>query len=248
MSSWPLCAVCPWPCGALGIALNGARHAFSPAAQLTVLSTTGTELPVAKDVPENSTTAIRWLATHSSRAWLELVMAHPEQLLIDHAHCERKAASAAIRLMFTYPTDTELSAALSPLAREELEHHELLLGLMSRRGIALRPLDAPPYGARLRTLIRSREPERLLDTLLVAGLIEARSHERMGLLARHLEDRELADLYAALLASEARHFGLYRLLAELRFSRAAVNQRLGELAQGEAAILARLHPKPRMHS
>jgi tRNA-(ms[2]io[6]A)-hydroxylase len=191
---------------------------------------------------------VKWLAAPSGSAWLEQALAHSGTVLIDHAHCERKAAGAALQLMFRYPSDGELAAVLSPLAREELEHFELVQGLLIRRRIPLRPLAAPPYGAGLARLVRRQEPLRLLDSLLVAGLIEARSHERMALLAAHSPDPELAALYGDLLASEARHFGLYWVLAERRFPRSQVIGRLEELAQAEAALLAQLHPQPRMHS
>jgi len=191
---------------------------------------------------------VKWLAAPSAAAWLEQALAHPDTVLIDHAHCERKAAGAALQLMFRYPSDGDLAAVLSPLAREELEHFELVQRLLIRRQIPLRPLAAPPYGAGLARLVRRQEPQRLLDSLLVAGLIEARSHERMGLLACHSPDPELAGLYGDLLASEARHFGLYWVLAERRFPRPQLMERLEELARAEAALLTPLHPQPRMHS
>ncbi|MEB3322560.1 MAG: tRNA isopentenyl-2-thiomethyl-A-37 hydroxylase MiaE, partial [Synechococcaceae cyanobacterium] len=133
-------------------------------------------------------------------------------------------------------------------AREELEHFERVQALLQRRGIRLRPLAAPPYGAGLAALVRRGEPQRMLDSLLVAGLIEARSHERMALLAAHSADPELRRLYGGLLASEARHFGVYWVQCERRWPRAAVKTRLGELAAAEAELLATLHPEPRMHS
>ncbi|MBD2549674.1 tRNA-(ms[2]io[6]A)-hydroxylase [Microcystis elabens FACHB-917] len=191
---------------------------------------------------------VRWLAAPSSVAWLEQALAHPDLLLIDHAHCERKAAGAALQLMFRYPSDGELAAVLSPLAREELEHFERVQALLERRGTGLRALAAPPYGAALAALVRRQEPERMLDSFLVAGLIEARSHERMALLAAHSPDAELRSLYADLLASEARHFGLYWLLCERRWARPVVTDRLTALAASEAEILSSLHPQPRMHS
>lgn len=191
---------------------------------------------------------VRWLAAPTSAAWLAQALAHPDTLLLDHAHCERKAAGVALQLMFRYPSDADLARVLSPLAREELEHFEQVQALLERRGIPLRPLAAPPYGAGLARLVRRQEPERLLDSLLVAGLIEARSHERMALLAAHSPDPELRTLWGQLLASEARHFGLYWVLAERRFPRQALTQRLQELAAEEQALLERLHPQPRMHS
>ena len=194
---------------------------------------------------------VRWLAAPSSTAWLNQALADPDTLLLDHAHCERKAAGVALQLMFRYPSDGELAAVLSPLAREELEHFERVQCLLDRRGIALRPLAAPPYGAGMAQLVRRQEPERLLDSLLVAGLIEARSHERMALLAAHSPDPELRELWGDLLASEARHFGLYWVLAERRFPRPELAERLAELAAAEHTLLrngADNPPAVRMHS
>ncbi|MCP9773320.1 tRNA-(ms[2]io[6]A)-hydroxylase [Synechococcus sp. Tobar12-5m-g] len=191
---------------------------------------------------------VRWLKQPSSPAWLEQALADPDTVLIDHAHCERKAAGVALQLMFRYPSDETLAAALSPLAREELEHFERVLALLQRRGVAMRPLAAPPYGAALTAQVRRQEPQRMLDSFLVAGLIEPRSHERLALLARHSPEQELADLWGDLLASEARHFGLYWLLCERRWPRPVVSARLEELADLESALVASLHPHPRMHS
>jgi tRNA-(ms[2]io[6]A)-hydroxylase len=186
---------------------------------------------------ESPTARVKWLAASSSATWLEQAIANPELVLIDHAHCERKAAGVALQLMFRYPSDEELGAVLSPLAREELEHFELVLQLLRRRGVALRPLPAPGYGARLTAAVRKGEPQRMLDSFLVAGLIEARSHERMALLAAHSPDPELRALYGELLASEARHFGLYWVLCEQRFGREATVARLEELAREEVVAL-----------
>ncbi len=200
---------------------------------------------------ENPTARVKWLAAPSSAAWLEAANARPDLLLIDHAHCERKAAGVSLQLMFRYPSDAPLAEALSPLAREELEHFELVLQVLERRGIALRPLAAPAYGASLAAAVRRQEPQRQLDALLVAGLIEARSHERMALLAAHAEDPELRELYGELLASEARHFGLYWVLAEERHGREATVARLEDLAQLECAALSGELADPhglRMHS
>jgi tRNA-(ms[2]io[6]A)-hydroxylase len=186
---------------------------------------------------ENPTARVKWLAAASSASWLEQASARPDLVLIDHAHCERKAAGVALQLMFRYPSDEALAAVLSPLAREELEHFELVLQLLQRRGLALRPLPAPAYGATLSAAVRKGERERMLDSFLVAGLIEARSHERMALLAAHSPDEELRDLYGELLASEARHFGLYWCLCEERFGRETTVERLEALAAVEVQAL-----------
>ena len=200
---------------------------------------------------QDATARVKWLAAPTSSAWVAQAIARPDLLLIDHAHCERKAAGVALQLMFRYPSDGELGERLSPLAREELAHFERVLALMRRRQIAPRPLAAPAYGAALKAQVRREEPGRLLDSLLVAGLIEARSHERMALLAAHSPDAELRELYADLLASEARHFGLYWLLCEGRCGREATVERLEQLALAEWEALALGEPgaeQVRMHS
>ena len=201
--------------------------------------------------PTKPVASIRWLAAPSSSSWLEQAISRPEEVLIDHAHCERKAAGAALQLMFRYPSSEALAEALSPLAQEELEHFDRVLALLQHRGIALRPLPAPAYGSRLASEIRRQEPLRQLDSFLVAGLIEARSHERMALLAEHSPDPELRALYGDLLASEARHFGLYWLLCEQHWPREVIIPRLEQLAAVEVEALSGALARPedvRMHS
>ncbi len=191
---------------------------------------------------------IKWLASATSQQWLQQAISNPIEVLIDHAHCERKAAGAALQMMFRYLCEPGLSEVLSPLVREELEHFERVLAILKSRGHYLEPLPAPPYGAALSKKIRPIEPERMLDCFLVAGLIEARSHERMSLLAAYSPDQELANLYRDLLDSEARHFCLYWKLAEERYEKQVILGRLKVLARFEAEILDDLHPHPRMHS
>lgn len=191
---------------------------------------------------------INTLKRPTSGEWVEQALAHLNIILLDHSHCERKAAGVALNLMFRYPSNTKLVRELTAIAREELEHFEQVNQWLERRGIPLAPLSAPPYGALLKALIRREEPERLLDSLLVSGLIEARSHERLGLLATHCPDRELADFYDSLMASEARHYGVYWVLADTYFDRDVVKDRLDELATKESESLAILHPEPRIHS
>ncbi|MBD2181824.1 tRNA-(ms[2]io[6]A)-hydroxylase [Planktothrix sp. FACHB-1355] len=193
-------------------------------------------------------TTINALKQPTRWEWVVQALANLDTILLDHSHCERKAAGVAINLMFRYPSNTKLVRMLTAIAREELEHFELVNQWLERRGIPLGPLPAPPYGATLNSEIRRDEPMRLLDTLLVCGLIEARSHERLGLLADACPDRELAQFYRGLMASEARHFGIYWILADTYFDRETVMQRLEELAIVESNVLATLHPQPRIHS
>lgn len=180
--------------------------------------------------------------------WVQQALANLDVILLDHSHCERKAAGVALNLMFRYPSHTRLVRQLTAIAREELEHFELVNQWLERRSIPLAPLTAPPYGAKLKAEIRQQEPARLLDSLLVAALIEARSHERLGLLAQFCPDAELADFYGSLMASEARHYGIYWVLADACFERQIVEQRLEELSLIESEVLAKPHPEPRIHS
>ena len=191
---------------------------------------------------------IRWLINKTSEEWIDLAISNPMEILLDHAHCERKAAGVALQLMFRYVSEPGLSEVLSPLAREELEHFERVLSILNSRGKKLQKLASPPYGAILAKNICKDEPLRMLDSFLVAGLIEARSHERMKLLSIYSPDIELRNLYADLLKSEARHFGIYWKLADERFDRNILTSRLEELAKVESDALLAMHQQPRMHS
>jgi tRNA 2-(methylsulfanyl)-N6-isopentenyladenosine37 hydroxylase len=188
------------------------------------------------------------LCQSTTTAWIEQALANLDTILLDHSHCERKAAGTAINLMFRYPSNTKLVRQLTAIAREELEHFEQVNQILEQRGVPLAPLNAPPYAKGLMSQVRTQEPHRLLDSLLVSGLIEARSHERLGLIGTHLPDPKLAAFYRSLMASEARHFGIYWLLADTYFDRALVQSRLAELAIVESDLLRELHHEPRIHS
>jgi tRNA 2-(methylsulfanyl)-N6-isopentenyladenosine37 hydroxylase len=194
------------------------------------------------------TAKINFLQQPTSNAWIVQSIDHLDTILLDHSHCERKAASCALNFMFRYPSNSKLVRELTTIAKEELEHFELVNQWLEKRNIPLAPLNAPPYGSLLKAKIRHQEPDRLLDSLLISALIEARSHERLGLLGEHCSEPELAKFYRGLMASEARHYGIYWVLADTYFDRPIVNQRLAELATFESEILVNLHPEPRIHS
>ncbi len=196
----------------------------------------------------NTAAKINILKQPTSLAWIEQAIANLDEILLDHSHCERKAAGIALNFMFRYPSKTRLVRELTAIAKEELEHFELVNQWLEKRGIALAPLNAPPYGSKLKTHIRHQEPDRLLDSLLVSALIEARSHERFSLLAAHCPEPDLAKFYRTLMASEARHYGIYWLLADTYGDRDIIQTRLDELANAESEILSSLHPEPRIHS
>ena len=191
------------------------------------------------------------LASPTRESWITEVTSNLEALLVDHAHCEKKAASTALALIYRYPEKLEMMAPLSMLAREELVHFERVLKLIEKRGFQFQRMLPSPYAGKLVKHIRKEEPNKLLDTLICCGLIEARSHERMQLLTTAFQesgDEELAQFYASLLASEARPQDDYLMLAEQFFGTEEFKTRLRELADCESAILASPGPEPRMHS
>ena len=188
----------------------------------------------------------------------EAVRRWPE-LLVDHANCEKKAASTALALMFAYPEDRPLATRLSKLAREELRHFEQVDKLMQAHDIAYLRRKPGRYAAGLRESMTTHEPFRKLDLLLCGALIEARSCERFRLLAELPAGEGLpgpvTDLYAGLQASEARHFELYLRLAEAHArSHAGIlrakpwERRLEELAEVEAELVTAPDPEFRFHS
>jgi tRNA-(ms[2]io[6]A)-hydroxylase len=180
--------------------------------------------------------------------WLDQVQARLDLLLIDHAHCEKKAAGVAMNLLFAYVEHAELTRAMTEIVAEELDHFHQVRALLDRRGIRFYKLPPSRYGERLHQLVSKHEPLRAVDRLLVAGLIEARSCERFGLLRDHLADRELAAFYGSLFESEARHHSTYVRLAKEFLPEDAVRDRLTELSAAEAAIVAQGEPEARMHS
>ncbi len=186
-------------------------------------------------------------STTDSR-WLRQVDADPESILIDHAHCEKKAAGTAMSLIFAYGGHAALCRELSAIVIEEMEHFQLVLDLLAERGIRFRAIKPAAYGRKLNELVRKGDPARAIDRLLVGGLIEARSCERFSLLAAHVSDQRLREFYASLFESEARHHGVYVRLAALFAPEAEVRSRLRELAVEEAKIIAEGDESPRMHS
>ena len=188
------------------------------------------------------------LKSATSPRWLDQVSGAVEELLLDHAHCEKKAAGTAMNLIFAYVDCVELVRDLSDIVVEELDHFRQVIALAEARGIRFRRVKPSSYGARLGELVDKQEPRKAVDRLLVAGIIEARSCERFALLRDHLPDRTLAEFYGGLFESEARHHSTYVRLAKNFLPAADVERRLEELTSAEAEIIARGDALPRVHS
>ncbi|HSB97579.1 MAG TPA: tRNA-(ms[2]io[6]A)-hydroxylase [Spongiibacteraceae bacterium] len=179
-------------------------------------------------------------------AWLQNALAAPDLLLIDHANCEKKAAGTAMNLLYRYVDKPELLQRMSRLAREELRHFEQVLSIMTARGINYVQTTPARYAGALHKHVRTFEPAKLIDTLIIGAFIEARSCERFARLAPLLDD-ELKKFYLGLLASEARHFQHYLQLAEF-YADKPIQERVEFFAARERELIEGADTEFRFHS
>jgi tRNA-(ms[2]io[6]A)-hydroxylase len=186
------------------------------------------------------------LLAPTPEAWVGAAVERWREMLVDHANCEKKAASTALALMFAYPEDPGLAMSLSRLAREELRHFEQVQKMMLSLDVGFERQQPGRYASQLRSILRTSEPGRKLDLLLSGALIEARSAERFALLSTRLEP-PLAGFYSQLQRSEERHFELYLTLART-VAPDAWRQRLTVLAQRESELATDPDPLFRFHS
>ena len=187
-----------------------------------------------------------FLPCRTPQTWIDSALANQGLLLIDHAHCEKKAASTALSLMYRYVDNTELLNKMSRLAREELRHFEQVLAIMKKRGVTYAHLSPARYAAGLREAVRTEDPGRLVDVLIVGAMIEARSCERFAALAPSL-DEKLAEFYNSLLKSEARHYQDYLKLAE-QANGGPVDDRVAEFLAIEQKLIESPDSEFRFHS
>ena len=175
----------------------------------------------------------QFLACATPEAWLQWAL-------------EKKAASTAMSLLYRYVDQPLLLSKMSQLAREELLHFEQVVALMEARGVAYQHLTASRYAEGLRRHLRSNDPERLIDVLIIGALIEARSCERFACLIPYL-DEELAKFYRTLVKSEGRHFEDYLLLARQQTSD-SIDERIAFFVAREAELITSTDTAFRFHS
>ena len=199
-------------------------------------------MPVAVDLAP----VYDFLPCRTPEQWLSSAVESLPVLMIDHANCEKKAAATAMSLMHRYTENTSLLNKMSRLAREELRHFEQVLKLMTKRGIAYESVTASRYAAGLREKVRKKDPCKLVDTLIVGALIEARSCERFAALVPHV-DAELSDFYVSLLKSESRHFMDYITLAKSLASPNEVAERLALFRGIERELIETRDVEVRFH-
>ncbi len=179
--------------------------------------------------------------------WVENALENQSLMLIDHANCEKKAASTALSLINRYTDNFDLLNKMSRLAREEMRHFEQVIALMKRRKITYVHVSASRYAAGLRDMARNKDPHKLVDILIIGAFIEARSCERFAKLAPYL-DEELEAFYRSLLKSEARHYQDYLRLAKTLAGDVSIDDRIAEIAQREGELVEQPDTEFRFHS
>ena len=179
--------------------------------------------------------------------WIQNALANQALLLLDHANCEKKAASTAINLMFRYVGDFDMMHKMSRLAREELRHYEQVMQIMQKRKIPYEQITPGRYAGELRKIVRTHEPGRYIDTLIIGAIIEARSCERFAKLAPYLDD-ELRDFYLSLLKSESRHYEDYLKLAKRAAEGQDISARVEEFLNLEKGLIESADSEFRFHS
>ena len=177
-----------------------------------------------------------FLSCETPEEWVKAALQNQDTLLIDHANCEKKAASTALNLIYRYVDNFDLLNKMSRLAREEMRHFEQVIAIMKARGIEYRVLNASRYAAGLRKMVRTHEPAKLIDTLIVGAFIEARSCERFAKLAPYLDD-ELKQFYLSLLKSEGRHYRDYLSLAKKAAGDQSIESRIEKIRQQEQLLI-----------
>ncbi len=179
--------------------------------------------------------------------WIEAVKKDLPITMIDHAHAEKKAAATGLALINRYPEKTDLAFEMSNLIEEEIGHFRTVLKILEKRGILLSKDKGDDYVKALFSKMNRNEPDRFLDHLLIAGIIEARSCERLQILEQNIDDIELKKLYHDLFPTEAGHYMMFVKLAKNYFDDDLVEKRLDELAEFECSIVKSLPNIPTMH-
>ncbi|MFT6029651.1 MAG: tRNA-(ms[2]io[6]A)-hydroxylase [Oleiphilaceae bacterium] len=187
-----------------------------------------------------------FLGSETPDLWVQNAIANQAEMLIDHAHCEKKAATTALNLINRYPHDDDLLMKMSRLAREELRHFEQVLKFLKKRGIRYTNFTASRYAAKLRDHVRKQEPEKIADIMIIGAFIEARSCERFAKIAPLLET-DLSEFYISLLKSESRHYQDYLTLAK-KYAKKDILERVAYFRAIENKLIAEPDTEFRFHS
>ena len=187
------------------------------------------------------------LRQNSAQSWLDLVLGHFDQFLVDHASCEKKASGMAMSMISHYPDKPVLIKAMLNLAIEELGHFRYVMGILMDKTLVAGPDQKDNYVNPLHQRMNQGKEAYLLDRLLIASIVEARGAERFGMIAEALPDGQLKTFYSLITESESRHYRLFLELAEHYFDPGAIKPRLDELLDVEAEIIRQLPDRPALH-
>ncbi len=182
--------------------------------------------------------------------WVNIAEKNIREILVDHAYCEQKAASACISLITLYPEKEKLVDALTPIVSEEWSHFRLVLEKLKNRGWAMGHQRKDEYIECIYGLRRKggNRDQQLVEKLLLNALIEARSCERFRLLSKEIQDENLSEFYHELMVSEAGHYRIYLSLAKEYMDAGIVENRWREILGGETEIMKQLAVRPdRLH-
>lgn len=182
--------------------------------------------------------------------WVNIAQMNIEDILVDHAYCEQKAASSCISLIVQYPEKQDLVDMLTPVVAEEWSHFERVIEQLNKRNMQLGKQRKDEYVIRLQGILKkggSRESQ-LVEKLLMNALIEARSCERFKMLHQNIPDKELQKFYYELMVSEAGHYKNFLSLAKSYMGEEYVIKRWKEFLVEEAKIIESLEVRgDRMH-
>lgn len=187
------------------------------------------------------------LLSETPKEWLESVLADFDTFLLDHANCERKVSANNMQFIVRYPDRKEILEPLIRMAREELEHFHQVYLLLSQRGLTLKHDSKDEYINLLLKQVRTGRDERLLDRLLLAGVVEARGCERLSILAEALEEKSLKEFYQDLTRCEARHHSQFLKLAGFYFNEKEINQRHHDFLEYESEAIKSLPIRPALY-
>lgn len=187
------------------------------------------------------------LRVNTPKEWLDIVYSDFNRFLADHASCERKASSTNMMFVVKYPDKTKLIEPITKMALEELEHFYQVYQIMEKRNIPLMRDEKDLYVNKLLEHIRAKSDERLLDRLLISGIIEARGCERLGMVAESIEDKELKSFYQELTRCEARHHSQFLQLSKIYFTEKEISNRLNFLLDREAEAISSVPLRPILH-
>ena len=187
------------------------------------------------------------LRCETDPAWIDAVLANIDSFLIDHAACERKASATAMTFVVRYPDRQDIVKSMIEVAQDELQHFAQVTTLLFERGLMLKKDEKDPYVNAMLKMVRGPSLERLIDRLLIFGVVEGRGCERFQLVAEHINDPQLATFYFDLYKAEARHHAAFLRLVKNLCPEHEWRPRLNELLDAEAEIVQGLPIRPCLH-